>query len=101
MIRTPRPPSASPLSPKYSSRYLGEVGELVNFKWLQLTQYIMFCGWWGESCSQVHWTAYMAVFACFWSFITICTYLFISEVVNIYELYDDSMCQFAMSTVNK
>ena len=76
-------------------------GELVNFKCLQLMQYIMYCGGWGESCSQVHWTAYMVVFACFWSFSTIFTYLFINEVVNIYELYGDSMCHFAMSIVNK
>ena len=76
-------------------------GELVNFKCLLLTQYIMYCGGLGESCSQVHWTADMAVFACFWSFSTICTYLYLYEVVNIYELYSDSMCQFAMSIVNK
>ena len=73
----------------------------MNFKRLLLTQYIMFCGAWAESCSHVHWTADMAVYPCFLAFSSICTYLFLYEVVNIYELYVDSICQFAMSTVNK
>ncbi len=77
------------------------ISELVNFKCLLGTQNIMFCSARGESCSYVHWTVYMAVFGYFWAFSSIFTYLFISEEVNIYELYGDSMRHFALSIVNK
>jgi hypothetical protein len=84
-----------------NTRTAAGTGELVNFKRLLLVQYILFCAGGLESCSLVHWTVYMAVFACFWAFSSICTYLFLYETVNIYELHDDSMRQFAMSQVNK
>lgn len=42
----------------------------------------------------------MAAGARFWAFTTIFTYLCIGEVMNIYELYGDSMQHFALSQVN-
>ena len=77
------------------------ISELVNFKRPLGIQNIMFCSAWGESCSYVHFAVNMAVVWSNLAFSTISTCLYIGEVVNIYELYSDSMCQFALLLMNK